>query len=70
MVHRPEGRNMGPEKMCRSCIHDGYCMGAYRKDHWCGNHTGYKQKYEVSKVWKRNRVVESPFKSRQQNNDM
>ena len=52
MVHRPEGRNMGPEKMCRSCIHDGYCMGAYRKDHWCGNHTGYKQNMKCPKCGK------------------
>ena len=31
---------MTPEEMCRSCKHAAYCMAAYRKDHWCGNHTG------------------------------
>ena len=25
--------------MCDSCIHKSYCMAAYKKDHWCGNHT-------------------------------
>lgn len=25
--------------MCDSCIHRSYCMAAYKKDHWCGNHT-------------------------------
>lgn len=30
---------MTPEEMCSSCIHNGYCSGAYKKDHWCGNHT-------------------------------
>ena len=31
---------MTPEEMCRSCRHEAYCMAAYQKDHWCGNHTG------------------------------
>lgn len=29
---------MNVTEMCASCIHEGYCMGAYKKDHWCGNH--------------------------------
>lgn len=32
--------SMTPEEMCRSCRHEVYCMAAYQKDHWCGNHTG------------------------------
>ena len=47
-MHRPERRVMDPEEMRRSRIHVNYCMGAYRKDHWCGNHTGHERKYEVS----------------------
>lgn len=34
--------SMTPEEMCRSCRHEVYCMAAYQKDHWCGNHTGKK----------------------------
>lgn len=34
--------SMTPEEMCRSCRHEAYCMAAYQKDHWCGNHTGKK----------------------------
>lgn len=26
------------KKMCDSCIHRFYCMAAYKKNHWCGNH--------------------------------
>lgn len=26
------------KEMCDSCIHKSYCMVAYMKDHWCGNH--------------------------------
>lgn len=36
-------------EMCNSCIHCSYCMAAYKKDHWCGNHTKpktYKQ-YQI-----------------------
>ena len=33
---------MTPEEMCRSCRHEAYCMAAYQKDHWRGNHTGKK----------------------------
>lgn len=25
-------------EMCKSCIHKSYCMAAFKKDHWCGNH--------------------------------
>lgn len=28
---------MNVTQMCASCIHEGYCMGAYKMDHWCGN---------------------------------
>lgn len=28
---------MNAEEMCESYIHKAYCMGAFRKDHWCGN---------------------------------
>lgn len=34
---------MTPKEMCDTCIHKGYCMAAYAKDHWCGNHTGREQ---------------------------
>ena len=30
---------MTPEEMCSSCIHKGYCGVAFKKDHWCDNHT-------------------------------
>lgn len=30
---------MTPKEMRDTCIHSGYCMAAYKKDHWCGNHT-------------------------------
>jgi len=28
------------KQMCDSCSHRGYCAGAYKKDHWCGNYKG------------------------------
>lgn len=31
---------MKPEEMCGTCIHRNGRMAAYKKDHWCGNHTG------------------------------
>jgi len=34
------------EKMCTSCMHNGYCQAAYKKDHWCGNHKRGKVDYE------------------------
>lgn len=27
------------KEMCDSCSHKWHCMGVYRKNHWCGNHT-------------------------------
>lgn len=30
---------MKTEEMCASCVHNGYCPGAYKKDHWCSNRT-------------------------------
>ena len=55
---------MTPKEMCNSCTHENYCMGAYHKDHWCGNHTRKDRKYEMSKMRKRNRVVKSFVESR------
>lgn len=26
------------EHMCSSCRHNEYCIAAFQKDHWCGNH--------------------------------
>ena len=69
-MHRPERRVMDPEEMRRSRIHVNYCMGAYRKDHWCGNHTGHERKYEVSEMWKRYRMVKSSVKGGQQDDDL
>lgn len=66
-MHRPERRVMDPEEMCRSCIHVNYCMGAYRKDHWCGNHTGHERKYEVSEMWKRYRMAMDIGRTRTRN---
>lgn len=40
---------MAPEEMCRSCRHEAYCMAAYQKDHWCGNHTGKEGRYRMQK---------------------
>lgn len=70
MVHRPERRVMDPEEMCGNCIHVNYCMRAYRKDHWCGNHTGHERKYEVSEMWKRYRMAKSHVESGQQDDDL
>ena len=69
-MHRPERRVMDPEEMCGSCIHMNYCMGAYRKDHWCGNHTGHERKYEVSEMWKRYGMAKSLVESGQQDDDL
>ena len=30
-------------EMCTFYIHKGYCGGAYKKESWCGNHTGKKE---------------------------
>lgn len=38
---------MTPKEMCNSCTHENYCMGAYRKDHWCGNHTRKDRKMKM-----------------------
>lgn len=24
--------------MCKSCVHNNYCLVAFKKDHWCGNY--------------------------------
>ncbi len=61
---------MDPEEMCGSCIHMNYCMGAYRKDHWCSNHTGHERKYEVSEMWKRYGMAKSLVESGQQDDDL
>lgn len=69
-MHRPERRVMDPEEMCGNCIHVNYCMRAYRKDHWCGNHTGHERKYEVSEMWKRCGMVKSSVEGGQQDDDL
>lgn len=61
---------MDPEEMCGNCIRVNYCMRAYRKDHWCGNHTGHERKYEVSEMWKRYRMAKSHVESGQQDDDL
>lgn len=61
---------MTPKEMCNSCTHEDYCMGAYRKNHWCGNHTRKDRKYEVSKMRKRGKQAVGYVESRQQDNDM
>ncbi len=61
---------MTPKEMCNSCTHENYCMGAYRKDHWCGNHTRKDRKYEMSKMRKRGKKTVGSVESRQQDNDM
>lgn len=33
---------MNSKEMCDTCRHNQYCMAAYKKDHWCGNHTGWR----------------------------
>lgn len=35
---------MTPKEMCDTCTHKGYCMAAYAKDHWCGNHADRERK--------------------------
>lgn len=30
-------------EMCSSCMRKNYCPAAYKKEHWCGNHTGRKE---------------------------
>lgn len=69
-MHRPERRVMDPEEMCGNCIHVNYCIGAYRKDHWCGNHIGHERKYEVSEMWKRYGMVKSSVEGGQQDDDL
>lgn len=61
---------MTPKEMCNRCTHEDYCMGAYRKNHWCGNHTRKDRKYEVSKMRKRGKQAVGYVESRQQDNDM
>lgn len=61
---------MTPKEMCNSCTHENYCMGAYHKDHWCGNHTRKDRKYEMSKMRKRGKKTVDSVESRQQDNDM
>lgn len=31
------------KEMCDSCIHKSYCMAAYKKNHWCGNHASKRK---------------------------
>lgn len=48
---------MTPKEMCNSCTHENYCMGAYRKDHWCGNHTRKDRKMLRCKDCKNKRYI-------------
>ena len=44
----PEEENIKYEReMCSSCIHKSYCIVAYKKDHWCGNHKKNINMWEV-----------------------
>ena len=40
------------KKMCDSCIHKIYCIGAFRKDHWCGNHASGKEHMKDGKFYR------------------
>lgn len=55
---------MTQKEMCNSCTHEDYCMGAYRKNHWCGNHTRKDRKYEMSKMRKRSKQTVGSVESR------
>lgn len=55
---------MTPKEMCNSCTHENYCMGAYHKDHWYGNHTRKDRKYEMSKMRKRGKQTVGSVESR------
>lgn len=41
---------MTPKEMCDTCTHKGYCMAAYAKDHWCGNHISREQRAMRAKI--------------------
>ena len=58
------------EEMCSTCIHSKYCAGAYRKNHWCGNHTKEGEYNEMSKMRKRGKQTVGSVESRQQDNDL
>lgn len=52
---------MTPKEMCNSCTHENYCMGAYRKDHWCGNHTRKDRKMPCCKDCKNKRYINNRY---------
>lgn len=52
---------MTPKEMCNSCTHENYCMGAYRKDHWCGNHTRKDRKMPSCKDCKYKRYINNRY---------
>ena len=52
---------MTPKEMCNSCTHENYCMGAYRKDHWCGNHTRKDRKMPRCTDWKNKRYINKRY---------
>lgn len=37
-IPESEKKNDTKRHMCSSCNHKKYCIGAYKKDHWCGNY--------------------------------
>lgn len=51
VIHRiPEDKvKKETKEMCDSCIHNDYCIGAYKKDHWCGNHVTLEQLFRSYK---------------------
>ena len=47
------------KEMCITCKHSEYCLGAYKKDHWCGNHTNrLGEDYEKRNSKNRRRVLQ------------
>ena len=52
---------MTPKEMCNSCTHENYCRGAYRKDHWCGNHTRKDRKMPRCKDCKNKRYINNRY---------
>lgn len=42
------------KEMCDTCIHKKYCLLAYKKDFWCGNHISiYGNKFNNGELIKR-----------------
>ena len=44
---------MDAKEMCETCQHNRYCIGAYKKDCWCGNYLKNKkgkQRYTMIEI--------------------